>query len=69
MSLRKAINNMCKTCIYDGNSGGGTWRQQVEACTAPNCPLFPYRPKSAPKKTTADNAREALAKASELGVE
>lgn len=56
MSLRKAINAMCKECIYDGSSGSGTWRQQVEACTSPKCPLFPYRPKSNTKK---DNNRKS----------
>lgn len=42
-SLRAAINAMCRQCIYDPN-GSGTWRQQVEACTSPNCPLYPVRP-------------------------
>jgi hypothetical protein len=49
MSLRKAINDMCRSCSYDpapGN-GNGTWRQQVDACASPKCPLFPVRPKSA----------------------
>lgn len=48
-SLRKAIDLMCKSCLYE-EGGGGTWRQQIEACTAPNCPLFPVRPRSKPKK-------------------
>jgi len=41
--LRSAINSMCKDCIYDA-SGKGTWRQQVEACTSYNCPLYDVRP-------------------------
>ena len=45
-SLRAAINAKCKECIYDPGSGGGTWRQQVEACTSPKCPLYPVRPVS-----------------------
>lgn len=45
-SLRKAINDKCKECIYDPGSGQGTWRQQVEACTSYSCPLYPVRPKS-----------------------
>jgi len=49
MSLRKAINNKCKECIYD-EKGGGTWRQQVEACTATKCPLYPVRPVSSGQK-------------------
>jgi hypothetical protein len=46
MSLRKAINNKCVECIYDPIGGPGSWRQQVEACTSKNCPLFPVRPLS-----------------------
>ena len=42
-SLRKAIDNMCKSCIYDPHEPGG-WRQQVTACTSPSCPLFNVRP-------------------------
>jgi hypothetical protein len=53
MSLRKAINNKCKECIYCPNSGGGSWRQQVAACTAKSCPLFNVRPK--PTQSTKRN--------------
>lgn len=45
-SRAKAINNFCKACIYDPHHGNGTWRQQVEACTSVNCPLYPFRPLS-----------------------
>jgi hypothetical protein len=31
MSMRKAINDKCKDCIYDPYGGGGNWRQQVQA--------------------------------------
>ncbi len=51
MGLRKAINDMCKACIYD-KYAAGNWRQQVSACTSPNCPLFQYRPKSSPIQAT-----------------
>lgn len=34
----------CCHCIYDENGGGGTWRQQVEACTSLECPLYSVRP-------------------------
>ena len=44
MSLRKAINLKCKSCIFDDRSGNGTWRQQVAACTSKTCPLYPVRP-------------------------
>ena len=43
MSLRKAIDAMCKDCIYD-DQDKGTWRQQVAACTLKTCPLHPVRP-------------------------
>lgn len=46
MSLRKAINEKCRECIYDPIAGRGTWRQQTEACTSLRCPLFLVRPRS-----------------------
>lgn len=45
-SMRKAINDKCRECIYDPIAGKGTWRQQVEACTSRKCPLYPVRPVS-----------------------
>jgi hypothetical protein len=45
MSLRKAINDYCKGCIYD-SLAPGTWVKQVEECSSPNCELYPVRPKS-----------------------
>lgn len=49
-SLRKAINEKCKDCIYD-NLAPGNWRQQVEACTCvTSCPLWNVRPKSSKKE-------------------
>jgi len=45
MSRKKAIDSFCKACIYD-KGAPGTWRQRVERCTAPKCPLFEYRPRS-----------------------
>lgn len=44
-SLRSLIDAKCCECIYDPIDKG-TWRQQVEACTSPSCPLFPARPVS-----------------------
>ena len=41
-----AINAMCVNCIYDPDAVGcGSWRKQVEDCTATNCPLYNYRPR------------------------
>lgn len=45
MSLRKAINDKCRECIYDPGAPGN-WRPQVTACTSPKCPIFPCRPQS-----------------------
>jgi len=40
----QAIEMKCAECIYDPRPGNGTWREQVEACTATSCPLFGVRP-------------------------
>jgi len=45
-SMRSAVNAKCKDCIYDPLSGLGSWRQQTDACTATDCPLFDFRPRS-----------------------
>lgn len=47
-SMRKAINEMCKECIYD-DCGEGNWRQQASACTVTKCPLWELRPVSKPR--------------------
>jgi len=44
MSLRKAINEKCRDCIYDPASEG-TWRQQAYSCSFLSCPLWHVRPK------------------------
>ena len=49
-SLKRAIWAMCKDCIFDP-MGGGSWRQQVERCTSPECPLYEVRPRSASTDT------------------
>jgi len=43
-SLRAAIDAKCRSCIYDPGSGNGGWREQVQACSAANCPLHSVRP-------------------------
>lgn len=45
-SLRKAINDKCKECIFDPKGGNGKWKEQIEACTSFKCPLFKVRPRS-----------------------
>jgi hypothetical protein len=51
MSLRRAVNAKCKDCIYDPLAGG-TWRAQVAACTCVRCPLFAFRPRPSPDRST-----------------
>lgn len=43
LSLRKLVDQHCKDCVYDP-SNGGTWRQQVDACSVMKCALYPVRP-------------------------
>ena len=43
ISLRNSINLYCKNCIYD-RSVNGSWRKQVQNCTASECHLFLARP-------------------------
>ena len=45
MSLRKAINQNCKDCVYD-EIATGTWRQQASLCSVKSCALYAVRPKS-----------------------
>ena len=58
-SLRAAINQHCRNCLYDKISGVGSWRQQVEACTAKTCALYTVRPKSTEYIPESENALES----------
>lgn len=50
-SLRRAIYQNCKDCIYDEHvKGEGNWRQQVEKCLVSKCALYSVRPTSKSKK-------------------
>ncbi len=44
-SLRAAVNEKCRECIYDPIAAGA-WRAQVEACPSRACPLWEVRPVS-----------------------
>jgi len=44
-SLRKRINQHCKSSIYD-SLAAGSWRQQVTLCGVKSCALYDVRPKS-----------------------
>lgn len=65
MSLRKAINDMCRRCSYDALDVG-TWRAQVEACSADDCPLWPYRPRRTKKSEDSAELAENPAEDSEV---
>jgi hypothetical protein len=57
MSLRKAINEKYRDCIYDPKSGLGNWRQQVTACAITRCALWPHRLTS--KSAKADSGAKS----------
>ena len=46
-SLRKRIDLICRSCIYD-EKAPGNWRQQTMACECDYCPLWAVRPVSKP---------------------
>jgi hypothetical protein len=50
MSLRKAINDKCRDCVYDPLSGLGGAIQQIDACTCTLCPLYRVRPRIIAKR-------------------
>ena len=64
LSLRKAIDAKCRECIHDPKGGGGSWREQVEACTAEAwCALWPVRPLTdATRKKRADPEKAQAAR-------
>lgn len=42
-SLKKCVENMCKSCTYDATQAG-SWRHQVENCSVKSCALWEVRP-------------------------
>ena len=52
-SLRGCINLHCRDCIYD-KTNGGTWRQQVQACTVNECALYQVRPVTTKRRPNAE---------------
>jgi hypothetical protein len=58
-SLRKRVNLMCRSCIYDERAPGN-WRQQVTACKCDYCALWAVRPVSKPKAKTSPREGAAL---------
>lgn len=61
-SLRKAINDKCRDCTFDPQSGDGTWGRQVDACTITSCALHPVRRRIKRKPIVAGvrNARKSV---------
>ena len=60
LSLRAAINAMCRNCIYDPGSGNGGWREQVQTCSSSNCPLHPVRPLPVKATKTGNDGPQPL---------
>jgi hypothetical protein len=56
-SLRKAINDHCRSCGYD-SLDKGTWRYQVENCPVSSCKLYDVRPKTYPKQANPQDKAE-----------
>ena len=51
--LKGKIDAFCVSCIYDPRVAG-TWRLQVQLCTAKDCPLYSVRPQSKYKETLGE---------------
>ena len=43
LSLRGAINNKCRSCIFD-EANAGSWLVQGTLCSCKDCPLYGVRP-------------------------
>ena len=56
-SLRRAIDGKCRECLFSPDAPG-RWREQIERCTAPDCPLYAVRPR-AWRASTAKQAKKA----------
>ncbi len=41
-SLRQAINDKCRSCVYD-EANVGSWLVQVTLCICKDCPLYEVR--------------------------
>jgi hypothetical protein len=57
LSLRAAINAMCKSCLYDPGNGNGAWREQVKGCSSSSCALHPVRPLPVNTRKTGKDAQ------------
>lgn len=70
-SLRGAIDAKCKSCVYDQQSGLGTWREQVAACSCTGCPLYAVRPlpryRTIPSTVEAGGTSEKAAPIANVG--
>jgi len=63
-SLKKAVEAKCKDCTYDPKAGG-SWREQVEACTVRSCALWEVRPISVATLT----ARRKVTSTGDIGLD
>ena len=67
-SRRRAIDLMCKDCIYDDHERGA-WRMQTDDCPSTGCPLYNFRPRSTARGLTDDSSPQNHEPAPVLGVE
>jgi len=58
VSRQKAIDDHCKSCVYDPLNGG-TWRKQVELCPCTDCSLYEYRPLTEETRKSRANGTKA----------
>ena len=66
LTRQQAIDAKCRDCIYDSESGLGTWKAQTEGCTSQDCPLYPYRPITSTTKKRLQEERLAVMTTEEL---
>ena len=59
-SLRKAIDQHCKSCGYDPLSGLGGWRQQITECPCTSCQLYSVRPRIKQKQPLSQQDNDLL---------
>jgi len=55
--MRWRVDQNCRDCIHDEQSGLGNWRQQVGACEITKCPFWEIRAKSKPKKVKLEKSQ------------
>ena len=65
LTRQQAIDANCKDCNYD-DLDVGTWRDQIERCSSPQCPFYEYRPLTTATKKRLQEERVASMTPEEL---